>query len=421
MRTILSTRIKPISIFHDPDKGGSDAGGDGGDTGAGGDDKPVPAASLSENFAKARGVVHEKKDEPDDDKPKDKKDEKPAGEKKPKKDLPAGADVPESVLAKKEDKKPEEKVDPTDEPPAHLSPKGRDDWKAYKAKKDAEIQTWQQKYAALEKELNETKPKVWKDDERAEFERYKKEYPEMESIVERIGLERSPQFQNKFVKGRAEIIEKAAKKVIAAGGDGKAFREAMGLTGRAKYEAIEMALGESPQGVVGQVHSLVTQVEDLDEERDSTLASGKVALEEFATQEERKKREQLEKQTAAQTARFEEVTELLKDDFFLLKEVEGNDKWNEMSKGIRERAKKFLFNASSFDDFATAAIAAESAPIFKQMYQAERNARLAIQEELEQYAGAEPGLKSGGDGGEKGGEQNPKSLAENFQAAREAA
>lgn len=285
---------------------------------------------------------------------------------------------------------------------------------------------WKGRYAKLETELAEAK-KTAADPAHAEetkrlkeeHEKLKAEHADMLKTIELIGVERSPQFQAKYVTGRNKLVDEAAKKVTKAGGSPEKFRAALELEGRARYDAIEEALDGAPAFVANQLAAAVSQIEALDEEKTEALQNGKGKLTEWAEQETAKQREEGAKMVAAREARFAELVPALAQDVLFLRRVpdgsEGAEEWNKIVDEVVNGGKEFLFNASNFDDFAAAAMKSRAYDKLQGLFLKTREENLALTAQLAELMDSEPGAANrgggGGGGGGKTNEEEPSSFA----------
>jgi len=82
-----------------------------------------------------------------------------------------------------------------------------------------------------------------------------------------------PKHREKYIDGRAKLIEKAALRVKAAGGNDTAFREAMELSGDRRVALLKEALCDITEDYMRTpITTLLGQVEVLEDERDEMMS-----------------------------------------------------------------------------------------------------------------------------------------------------
>lgn len=442
---ILSSSIIPPSIQFSmmPD----DGGGEGGGAGAGeGGEKPKPEeAGLGSAF---KGFLTSMKEEAPDStkggdpttadanaKPKDeasaaaeadaaKKKEAPKkkardpmldvlGEKKPDEKKP---DVPPVDAAKAKEAREAEIAAATKgmSAPAAANFKKLAAERDAAEKKAADIAAEFEKVKAAKPELpSEVKQQL------ADLEALRAEHAKAMDMLEKIGAERSPAYQTKYVKGRATLIEKATTLVKNLGGDSAAFAAAMELKGKDRSAAMANAMEQMESFDVQRVAAIVTELESLDEEGSKFLGNARESLqaeEQRAQQQEHERRQQL---ASAQDQTFTAVANgmlsKLPDDHPDAAEVNGL-----VDKVIAE-AKEFLFKSDKFEDFSTAAIAKAMFPVMKQKLSEAAQTIMKLEQQIEDLTNADPDLGSGGGGAGSGGAPQEKSFVERFKGAGQTA
>lgn len=245
-----------------------------------------------------------------------------------------------------------------------------------------------------------------------ELERLREEHRNAQETLEKIGAERSPQYQNKFVNGRNSLVERAKKLVQSRGGDGAAFADAMAkLQGRERSVAIQAAVENLEQIDVQSVASLVAQVDDLDEQAKDFLANSRTELERQERDQQAAEQEEINKNLAARRQRFNEVfngmLKMYPDDHPMAAEA------NPIVKEALEKAQSFLFETTTFDKFAEASIAYALYPTLQKNLAAAASRIIELEAQLEEIEAAGPSVGSGGGG--SGGQEQPKGFADRFK------
>lgn len=235
---------------------------------------------------------------------------------------------------------------------------------------------------------------------KTQLEKVQQENKELLDVVEKIGLERSPQFTRKFIKGREELIGKTLAKVTEVGGDGDAFKKALGLSGKARFEAMEHALVDVPEMAKAQIAGLVGNLETIDAEKDAVLAKSRETLTDWERQQLEQAEQQRQQMGVAQRTRFTQLLDAMSGTTMMLRKVPaetpGADQWNATVDEIVKGGETLLFETTDWDQFAAASIRAKAyeklEPMFKQTHAllAEANKRIA------ELTAAEPGTSNGG-------------------------
>lgn len=278
------------------------------------------------------------------------------------------------------------------------------------------------KAANLEKELaalkaNPPKPELSAEVQAklAELEALKKEHGALQELMEKIGVERSPTYQKKFVQGRQNLIEKAKGLVKKYGGDPAAFAEALNLTGKERSDALANAMADMQPFDVQRVAGVMTELESLDDDAAAYLGDARKSLQE----EERNAQAQEQAQAAEvgrlREAKFTEVANRMlrkfPDDHPLAAEA------NALVDAAVVTAKKFLFENTEFDTFAQAAIAHAMFPEMQKRLAAAGEHIARLEQQLEDLAGADPGNGGSGGGAGDGATKDQKDFAGRYAEA----
>lgn len=282
--------------------------------------------------------------------------------------------------------------------------------------------TAEQKAATLEKELTALKAQKVElpaevKAQLAELESLRKDHKEVMDQMERIGVERSPGYQNKFVKGRKQLVDKAVEMMKRYGGADEKFLAALELSGKQRSTAMAEALEGMEDYERNRVASLINQIEDLDEEGAKYLLNASESLQQQEVEAQRAEREQRTQDQVKQKEAFmvtaNSMLRKFPEDHPLAAET------NPMVDQVIADAQKFMFEETNFQSFSEAAIAKAMFPHFKQRLGAAAQRIAELEQQLEEMSAAEPGTKSGG-GDDNGADDQPKSLAQRYNDAQAA-
>jgi hypothetical protein len=444
MRHILTGRIKPLQTLLAPDDGGGEGGAGNGEAangepkGLGGSFKAMLATMSGDGTPPEQNTQKEKQETPEAKAAlgdQTKLDAAAAAAKeaaaaKAKEKPPKKGDPLLEILKEKKAEDPDKKVEPTEAEKVDaakraadieaatkgLSPKAAENFKAVAAARDAA----EQKANALQKELETLKaakpaipPEI--QEKLARLQEIETEHASLLDVVQKIGAERSPAYQNKFVKGKNALVEKAANIVKKFGGNADDFKAALALNGRERSDALSESMADLHDMDRTRVAAILTEIESLDEEGGSFLENAKESLmreEQEAQQMERQRQtEMVQAREAAFHATANKMLHRLPDDHPLAAEA------NPMVDKALQEAKKFLFEGSDFNEFAEASVAKAMYPLLQQRLLTAAQTIAELEERLEELTNAEPG--GGGSGGGSGtdakGEE--KGFADRFKGA----
>ena len=438
MRHILTDRIKPLTfLLASPDEGGGGGGekegANGEPTGLGGSFKAMlstmagdGAPAEEKNTQIRQKEASEAEAAPDAGKPDAAAAAKEAAA-KAKKEKP-GDPLLEILKEKKagEEKKPAEPTEAERADAAKkaadieaatkgLSAKAAENFRTVASARDAA----EQKAAALAKELETLKtakpaipPEIQEKLNRlAEIET---EHASLLDVVQKIGAERSPAYQNKYVKGKAALLDRAAGIVKKYGGDDSAFKAALALTGRDRSDALSESMADLHDMDKNRIAAILTEVEALEEEGASFLDNAKESLQREEQEAQQMERQRTQEMVQARESAFVSVANKmlhrLPDDHPLAAEA------NPMVDAAIEKAKKFLFEGSDFNEFAEASVARAMYPVLQERLLGAADRIAELEAQLEEFTNADPG--GGGSGGGSGtdakGEE--KSFADRYKS-----
>lgn len=428
MKKILTGQIQPTVIFHEsPDEGGGDGGG-----GAATQTEEIPkvGSAFSQMIKTMR--PDETPAAPDATKPEGDDAAKKAAEDKAKEEAAAKAKETKAKKERKPDplletlspspatEKKEEKAPELDEKQKAeieaatkgMSQKAADHFKTVVSQKDAAERRAITAEAELKK-IKEAGPQIPAEvkAQLEELDATKKELATLRDTMEKIGAERSPTYQSKFVAGKQKLIDKAKGLVAKLGGDPNAFVAALNLSGKERSEALEEAMANVSAMDAQRVALVITEMEALDEEGASYLSNARESLineEKHAQQIEAARMKEV---AVAREAQFTQVANTmlhrLPDDHPLAAEA------NAIVDKALVDAKKFLFDTNDFDEFAKASVAHAMFPVLQKRLLESAQRIADLEAELEEIRAAEPGISSGGGAPAKETDQ-PSSLATRY-------
>lgn len=267
-------------------------------------------------------------------------------------------------------------------------------------KAQADMRKFRESYERLEKEVAELKarPAIPAEDTETKtlLEMTKKERDDLLARLGRYDLQATPAFQEKYMKPRQQKFNDAYALVKESGGNPDALAGAMSLAGTPRIEALE-EIAESIPGKMmrGRFERLIEGIDADSRIINEKLANAKREAEEEAKNEIIRRHENNEKTTRElksllgaarssllENSKLETLVKVGKPEF---------EWWDKQVDEIDEVAEEILLKSTP-QKAAVAAYLAASAGAFRSMYQSERAARLAVEQENRELKGAEPNL-----------------------------
>lgn len=359
--------------------------------------------------------------DPAKEEPKGEPEAAPVEKKDPPAEKPKKEPKPDPLLGMldpvKEAPKSEPTVDPAKEAEIAAATKGMSGKAAEnfrmiaKARDEAQAEA-----AALKKEIETLKgspqftPEI-----KAKLDAYdalQQERDQLNAAMEKLGAERSPAYQNKFVKGRQALIDKAKGVIARNGGDATLFEQALGMTGAERAETMAAATGSMAALDSTRVSNLLTEIEALDEDGKKFIENARESLlneEREAQQQELRQREELARnQDASFTQVINGIFHKFPDDHPLAAEA------NPMVDAAVTKAREFMQKETRYEEFVKAAAAYAVYPQMKERMGILAQKLAEAEEKLAALEDAEPDISNGGGAAPKA---ETKGFAGRFSAA----
>lgn len=221
---------------------------------------------------------------------------------------------------------------------------------------------------------------------------------EMSSVTERVALMEHPAFKQQFIVPRQQMLSQAKEAIEMAGGDVPAFEKMLGLSGKARIDAIDTLMEDiSSPTLRNQLGNMISGIENLDRQRDAVMADVKGNHERLELQTRAQRQQQMEAQEKETASTLDSAIEHLRDKagFEFFKEVPGNEKWNAQVKQARENSLYILTKASPAEAITAAALAPQ-APMYRTAYQGAMKRVRTLEAEIAELKGAQPRIGDGG-------------------------
>lgn len=268
------------------------------------------------------------------------------------------------------------------------------------AKKKSDLQKLRTKLEALKTEnaTLKTRPAAPADDPDTKtlLEMTQKERDELAARLERYDLQSSPAFQEKYMKPRQQKFDDAFRLVKEAGADANMLPRAMSLVGPQRIEALEEIAQSIPSQMMrGRFERLIEGIDEDTRVINEKLANAKQAVQEEAKNETIRRHETTEKMAKEwksllgaaradllENVKLEVLQKVNKPEF---------EWWDKQVDEIDAVAEEILLKSTP-QKAVMAAYLGASCGAFRSMWQAERKARLAVEEENRALKGADPKL-----------------------------
>lgn len=392
------------------------------DDAAGGTATIDPPAEGGGFQQRMRALINEEPPSgPPKEEPKAEPTEAPVEKKDPPAEKPKKEPKPDPLLGMLDPVKEVPKAEPTVDPAKeaeiaaatkNLSPKAAENFRKVTTERDQALA----QAAAFQKELETLKTSPQFTPEiKAKLDAYdalQQERDQLNAAMEKLGAERSPAYQNKFVKGRQALIDKAKGVIARNGGDATLFEQALGMTGAERAETMAAATGSMAALDSTRVSNLLTEIEALEEDGKKFIENARESLlneEREAQQQELRQREELARnQDASFTQVINGIFHKFPDDHPLAAEA------NPMVDAAVTKAREFMQKETRYEEFVKAAAAYAVYPQMKERMGILAQKLAEAEEKLAALEDAEPDLSNGGGAAPKA---ETKGFAGRFSAA----
>lgn len=270
--------------------------------------------------------------------PKEQKQPEPKEEKKPE-EVKTG--VPESLLGlPAEEKKPE--ADDYDTL-IKEEPKGQVKHEHYQRLKNATSK----KVQALQAEAAEYKAKLEAAEKRTVPEEYQTRYAELEKVaserealIERLNIQESPKFKERFTNRETAISERLKKTATEFGLDAESLQVALAASPKRRAELLNnLEVGEAEKSMLT---NMMVQYDMIQDEKGSFLSQSKEQLARERLEQQEAMQRQEQERAAYEKKVFSEVGERMRKSFSPFQRVEGNDEWNKGAEALEAEAEKYF-------------------------------------------------------------------------------
>jgi len=248
-----------------------------------------------------------------------------------------------------------------------------------------------QKIADLENQLKQLReaPKAPED-----YETLKQQRAELSTELEKVALERHPEFRRKF-GDQITTLDNAAKKLVGGLASQVTPEEFTALLSSPSSDAKTARINELIEGatplVASKVANLVTNYETLNDEKSAMLSKHSEALKQLDMQRRASEAERMEREQRG----FEQIVGDLSREYEYLKPVEGNPAWNEVVNKIKAQGREIYFSSKDPVALMQASLKAPMADYYRKAYHLAWAKAQELESRLAEIEKAAPSFDSG--------------------------
>lgn len=308
---------------------------------------------------------------------------------------PPPAKPPEQAPAKPETPPPQPEVAAHDLPdaPTHWKEPSKKAWRELKGRANEQLAEKEGQIKQLRDELDLAKKQV-RPELSSELETTRKNLQEMQSLVERVAIERSQLYKDKILEPQEAVKAQLAK---VAGGTT--------LTGQDLSAMLSGDLAKREEIIEGhdltsyrkaQIIEALASWDKSEAERERMLARGKESFEEY-TREIQTKAENQRAQIVRESAKiFEDQLVTLCPKLEPYNPMPGNEEWNRNVEVLKQNARKIYMGEVDRQTLAQVALLAPAAYVLQKLFQASQNQVAELKEQVTKLRGVSPTVRDRG-------------------------
>jgi len=264
---------------------------------------------------------------------------------------------------------------------------------------------WREEYKALKGELKKARETPAQNQEQINRLAYlESQNKEMSSMLTRLGVEQSTEFQNNIIRPLYASWNEAARIVKESGADPDDLSKAMTLSGKAQFEALDALFQEMPESAKAEVHDALRTYRRFEDARRAALANAPATFEGIRKREIQRQYQELDRQREDMKGKFDQALTTLRDkmkvEIFQRTNEPEAKWWNDQGDRIIEAARSLYLENTDMERVALACLLAPSADVYRKLWMATQKRVGELQKLINERMGGEPTLsESGGDGG----------------------
>lgn len=259
-----------------------------------------------------------------------------------------------------------------------------------------------------EKDLESVKSQVPSD-----YEQIKKDRETLVEEIERVKIEASPRFKEKYDKPLNELAESIRRDVQSAEVKSDDIIDLINKpSSKERNTELSKLIDGMDRITAGKVTNTIARIEELRDARNQELLKPSQT---FAQMQQEAKAQQ-EAQRQNYISALDSVLEKAKKDF--LAEKEGNTEWNNRVSAISDTAKKFwLGTDNKLEDLAQLTLDGASLPVYKEALEISRAQIEELSAQLAELRGATPSNGAASSSSSAGGSEKPMGALAAFRQA----
>lgn len=256
---------------------------------------------------------------------------------------------------------------------------------------------WREAYSKTKSELKTLQEKPTLNAQQlARMEQLETQNREMQTVLSRMGVEQSVEYQRTIVQPLMASWNEAAKIVKDAGADPNALARAMSLSGKAQFEALDELFQDMPESAKIEAHDALRTYRRYEEARRQTLANAPAAAQEIRKREAERQVQELNKQREDMKSIFERQVARLREDAkleLLLKTDKPEGKWwNDQGERIIEDGRSLFLENTDMEKVAMACVLAPAADAYRKLWLTSQKKIGELQKIINEKIGNEPNL-----------------------------
>jgi uncharacterized protein YukE len=298
---------------------------------------------------------------------------------------PPPAEVPPA--SKEEDWK-------TAEPPKTFTKKAADDWRTYRSKAIADVESRDARIKALETEVTALKAEAPK--HQTNLDELRKQLAEAQSIVERVAVERSPVFKSKILDQEGLLKARLGKLLEGTGVSQQDATVMLGGNLNAREQLLEARQISSFRKQ--QIADLLGKWDLLQEDRERMTSRGQETLKDFIKEQEAEQASRRAEWARQADKIFTDQMALCCPKLEPYVETPGNDGWNQQTRSLRVAARMIYDGNVSREQLAQIAFLAPAAVVFQKLLHIATGRISELQTQVDKFRGVSPQVRdTGGD------------------------
>lgn len=218
---------------------------------------------------------------------------------------------------------------------------------------------------------------------------------EYKEAMTAVNIELDPDYRREFIDGRKRLVETAASKFKAYGGEPEALAEALALPeGRRRDEALETLMENFSDTAKSKVLRAIQDVDALDEKRAEILKAPQQSFEAIERRRAAEHEEHAQQTAAFIRKEFSRIAQSLAGAVPTLgladESLDGGKAWNEARRANDAAALELLGPNATREQYITASIKASDYDRISGMLMDARKTIAEQAEQLAEYNGAQP-------------------------------